>query len=110
MDEARAIAAHGATVVSGYFDPMTHLHAERLQGLKREGQPLLVLVATPSNAILPGEARAKLVAALACVDHVTEIGAAFPDGLVPNTRLETEDTERLDQLIRHVQARQQAAQ
>jgi hypothetical protein len=89
---------------------MIHAHAERLQGLKREGQKMLVLVSTPSNAILPGAARAQLVAALACVDYVTEIGAAFPDGLLPNSRLETEDTERLDQLIRHVQARQQAAQ
>lgn len=89
---------------------MIRAHAERLQGLKKPGQRLLVLIATPANPILPAEARAQLVAGLACVDYVTVIGAAYPDGLTPQTQLETEDAARLEQLIRHVQARQQAAQ
>jgi bifunctional ADP-heptose synthase (sugar kinase/adenylyltransferase) len=107
-EEARGIA--NATIVSGFFDPITNAHAERLRGLKQAGQPLLVLIATPANSILPSEARAVLVAGLACVDHVTIIGAVYPDDLTPHTQLETEDAERLEQLIRHVQARQQAAQ
>jgi bifunctional ADP-heptose synthase (sugar kinase/adenylyltransferase) len=105
--EARAVA--GAVIVSGYFDPIIHAHAERLASLKKPGQSLLVLVATPANAILPAGARAALVAGLACVDYVTEIGGSYPEGLQPQTQLETEDASRLEQLIQHVQARQQAA-
>lgn len=107
-EDARAI--HDATIVSGYFDPMTGAHADRLRGLKKPGRPLIVLIATSANPILPAEARAQLIAGLACVDRVTIIGATYPDGLTPNTQLETEDAARLEQLIRHVQARQQAAQ
>jgi hypothetical protein len=106
-EEARRIA--GAVIVSGYFDPIIHTHAERLASLKKPGQPLLVLIATPANAILPARARAELIAGLACVDHVTEIGGVYPDSLQPHTQLETEDAARLEQLIQHVQARQQAA-
>jgi hypothetical protein len=46
-EEAARLAASGATVVSGYFDPMVASHAERLAQIKREGAPLLVLIATP---------------------------------------------------------------
>lgn len=106
-DAARALT--GATIVSGFFDPITNVHAERLQGLKQPGSPLLVLIATPANAILPAEARANLVAGLACVDAVAIIGGAYPEGLTPHTQLETEDAARLEQLIRHVQSRQEAA-
>jgi glycerol-3-phosphate cytidylyltransferase-like family protein len=88
--------------VSGYFDPLTLEHATRLTGLKVSGRPLVVVIATPENAILPNAARAQLVAGLACVDYVTE-------GFTAETQLEAEDTQRLEQLIRHVGARQQAA-
>ncbi|MEP6960844.1 MAG: hypothetical protein ABI995_02130 [Acidobacteriota bacterium] len=107
--EAVAIAEKGATIVSGYFDPLLASHAERLQALKQPAKPLLVLIATASNPILPSRARAELVAALQCVDHVTEIGSVFPDGLAPHTQLETEDAARLEELIAHVATRQQAA-
>jgi len=107
-DEARKI--DGAVIVSGYFDPIIHTHAARLAGLKKPGQPLLVLIATPANPILPAAARSALIAGLACVDYVTEIGSTYPDGLKPHTQLETEDTARLEQLIHHVGMRQQAAQ
>jgi len=105
-DGARKIA--DAVIVSGYFDPILHTHAERLKSLQKPGQPLLVLISTPANAILPSRARAELVAGLACVDYVTEIGSTYPDGLTPLTQLETEDAARLEQLIQHVQARQAA--
>ncbi|MEO5924703.1 MAG: hypothetical protein ABIR70_12840 [Bryobacteraceae bacterium] len=105
-DDARKVA--DAVIVSGYFDPMTVAHADRLKSLKKSGQPLLVLIATPANAILAAEARAFLIAGLRCVDLVTVIGGAYPEGLMPQTQLETEDAARLEQLIEHVQARQQA--
>lgn len=107
-DEARAI--QGAKIVSGYFDPVTSEHAERLRGLKESSRPLLILIGTPPDPILPAEARAQLVAALKCVDYVTIANGPHPSGLTPHVQLEAEDTERLEKLIRHVHARQQAAQ
>ena len=98
--QAASIAAAGATVVSGYFDPMVASHAERLAALKT-GAKLLVLIATPENAILPAAARAELVAGLRAVDYVAE----FADGLTPQIRLEQEDAERFTLLLRHVHGR-----
>lgn len=103
--QARLIAAEDANVVSGYFDPLIASHAERLAELKRERVPLLVLIATPADAILPARARAELVAGLAVVDYVCETA----DGVAPHLSLEREHTERLAQLIEHVHARQRAA-
>jgi len=103
--QARIIAAQGATVVSGYFDPLVASHAERLAELKYEDVPLLVLIATPDDAILPARARAELVAGLAVVDYVCETAA----GAAPHLSLEREHTERLAQLIDHVHTRQRAA-
>lgn len=102
--EAQRLAENGAITVSGFFDPVTLAHAERLQTLKRPGAPLLVVISSPPAPILPAPARAQLVAGLACVDFVTEGPVAF----AVQTRLEEEDRERLEQLIRRVQARQQA--
>jgi len=103
--QARSIAAHGATVVSGYFDPLVASHAERLAGLKTQDAPLLVLIVTPDDAILPARARAELVAGLAVVDYVCETAG----GVEPHLSLEREHTEQLAQLIEHVHARQRAA-
>jgi len=100
--EAAKQAASGAVVVSGYFDPLLASHADRLQELKREGQPLMVLVATPDNPILPVLARCELVAALAVVDHVAE----WSSGIRVDARLEPQDAERLEKLIEHVHSRQ----
>jgi len=103
--DAGRLAAQGATAVSGYFDPLTLAHAERLQSLKRPGVALVVVISVPPDPILPSLARAQLVAGLACVDHVTEAPVPF----TPQTRLEAEDALRLQQLIQRVQSRQQAA-
>jgi bifunctional ADP-heptose synthase (sugar kinase/adenylyltransferase) len=105
LAEAQRIAARGAIVVSGYFDPLLASHAERLQSLKREGTPLLVLIADPRNPILPARARAELVAGLAVVDHVVESG----EGVTAHIRLEQEHGQRLDELIERVHARQRVA-
>ena len=103
--QAARIAASGATVVSGYFDPLVASHAERLAQLKPTGAPLLVLIATPDHAILPAAARAELVAGLRAVDYVAELA----DGLTAQIRLEQEDQDRFRALLKHVHARQKAA-
>ena len=103
-EEAARIAAAGAVVVSGYFDPLVSSHAESLSRMKQNGRPLLVLIATPKNPILPAIARAELVAGLAAVDFVTEMTS----DLAPQIRMEPEDEARLETLIAHVHARQQA--
>jgi hypothetical protein len=102
--QAAGIAASGAMVVSGYFDPMVASHAERLASLKT-GEKLLVLIATPENAILPAAARAELVAGLRSVDYVAEAA----DGVTPHIHLEEEDAGRFSALLKHVQARQKCA-
>jgi hypothetical protein len=103
--QARLIASQGATVLSGYFDPLVASHAERLAELKNDDAPLLVLIATPADAILPARARAELVAGLAVVDYVCETA----DDVAPHLSLEREHTDRLAQLIEHVHTRQKAA-
>ena len=102
--EAAKLAAAGATVVSGYFDPLLAAHARRLAQLRRDHTPLLVLVSTPSDPILPARARAELVASLGVVDHVAEAA----EGIEVEINLEQEDNARLEQLIEHVHARQSA--
>jgi hypothetical protein len=102
--EAARVAQAGATVVSGYFDPMVASHAERLTALKRDGEPLLVLISTPPDPILPAAARAQLVAGLSVVDYVCDA----PNGLVAQIALEGEHAQLLARLIQHVQARQRA--
>ena len=103
--QAASIAQAGATVVSGFFDPMVASHAERLAALKPEGKPMLVLIATPPDAILPSLARAQLVAGLAVVDYVCDA----PGALLPEITLEDEHAKLLTQLIDHVHERQRAA-
>jgi glycerol-3-phosphate cytidylyltransferase-like family protein len=103
-EEAANLAAAGALVVSGYFDPMVASHARSLAALKRDGKPLLVLIRTPENPILPARARAELVASLNVVDHVAEIAPGIPVQL----ELESEEEIRLEKLIEHVHARQSA--
>jgi len=104
-DRAAGLARSGATVVSGYFDPLIAVLADDLADLKRAGSLLLVLIRSSENAILPARARAELVAALAVVDYVcdTECGAE------PHLRLEKEHDRRLKELIARVHARQKMA-
>lgn len=104
-DQAARIAGSGAVVVSGYFDPLVASHAERLAALKADGAKLLVLIATPANAILPAGARAELVAGLRAVDYVAEMAP----GLAAQIRLEEEDDARFLTLLKHVRDRQTCA-
>ena len=102
--QAARIAQAGATVVSGYFDPMIAAHAERLAELKCLDQPLLVLIATPPDPILAALARAQLVAGLAIVDYVCDA----PGDLTAQIALEPEHAGLLTQLIDRVHERQRA--
>jgi hypothetical protein len=104
-DQAAELARSGATVVSGYFDPLVASLADELADLKRAGSPLLVLIRSLENAILPARARAELVAALAVVDYVCDAEC----GVEPQHRLEKEHDRRLKELIAHVHARQKMA-
>jgi hypothetical protein len=114
-DEAAAIAAAGATVVSGYFDPLIAWHARWLASFKKPARPLLVLIATPENPILPVPARAELVASLRVVDHVAEFSAelihmldqAAASGGI--TRIENQDRELFHDLLELVHSRQNGA-
>jgi len=103
--QAARVAQSGATIVSGYFDPMVASHAERLAALKHPGEPLLILITTPPDPILSPRARAELVAGLAIVDYVCDV----PDGITPHISLDHEHAQRLTQLIGRVHARQRAA-
>lgn len=103
--EAANLITSGATAVSGYFDPLMAAHAERLAELKSADSKLLVLIATPPNAILPAAARAELVAGLRAVDYVAELAG----DVIPHIRLEQEDAERYRALLHHVHSRQKAA-
>jgi bifunctional ADP-heptose synthase (sugar kinase/adenylyltransferase) len=102
--EAVRLAAEGATVVSGYFDPLLASHARRLAGLKG-GAKLIVVIENPPHPILPARARAELVASLRAVDYVVE----ERDGIPPDLRLEHEDGKRFEELLAHVHARQRGA-
>ena len=102
--EAAKIAASGATVVSGYFDPMVAWHARWLASFKKTGKPLLVLIATPENPILPMQARAELVAALSVVDHVAESNREI-SGVI---NVEAQDRELFQDLLQLVHSRQQS--
>jgi bifunctional ADP-heptose synthase (sugar kinase/adenylyltransferase) len=102
--EAARLAAEGATVVSGYFDPMLASHARRLAELKR-GAKLIVVIEDPPQPILPTRARAELIASLRAVDYVVETR----DGIRVDVHLEHEDNRRFEELLAHVHARQRGA-
>lgn len=102
--QAGELRAGGATVVSGYFDPLLAWHAQRFDELKRAA-PLIAVIETPAQPILPARARAELVASLRAVDYVVESAG----GLKADVRLEQEDQQHLNQLIAHVHARREDA-
>ena len=89
----------GATVVSGYFDPMLASHAQRLAKFKTRRHATAGPDRDSGQRILPARARAELVAALAVVDHVAE----FSDDLAAGTSGSNAKTPTASQdLIEHV--------
>ena len=107
VDAAAAvqIKAAGATVVSGYFDPLIAWHARWLANFKKPGKALMILIATRENSILPVRARQELVASLAVVNHVTEFSDELADGAI---RLESQDRELFQDLLELVHTRNQS--
>jgi bifunctional ADP-heptose synthase (sugar kinase/adenylyltransferase) len=102
--DAAAIAAAGAVVVSGYFDPVIAWHARWLENFKKPGRSMLVVITTPDHPILPARARAELVASLRVVDHVAEFSPELA-GLEPVIHLEKEDRELFRDLLELVHSR-----
>ena len=98
------LARSGATLVSGSFDPLVAALAEQLATLKRQGEPLVVLIRSTGNPILPARARAELVAALATVDFVCDEECSAE----PAVSLEQDHRQKLRELIAHVHSRQEA--
>lgn len=93
-----ALPPGGYLYVSGYFDPLLATHARRLNEL-REGHPggLVVVVRDPAMPILPARARAELVAALKCVDHVIIGGDAIVDDTEAHAAITAELIEHVAQ-------------
>ena len=102
--DAAAIAAAGAVVVSGYFDPVIAWHARWLENFKKPGRSMLVVITTPDHPILPARARAELVASLRVVDHVAEFSPELA-GLEHVIHLEKEDRELFRDLLELVHSR-----
>ena len=88
-------------VISGYFDPLTVEHSTRLEELAAAHGPLCIAIYDPDRPLLPAEARAALVASLACVKAVS-----IAAGEIPITAdLRAEDLERRERMMAHVHSR-----
>ena len=99
MSEACVLDGANLQVVSGHFDPLLALHAERLEQIKRAGTRLVVVLTDPAEPILPQRARAELVAALSSVDLVV---MGEPEGLKPEVRFEDEDARSSAAFVAHI--------
>jgi bifunctional ADP-heptose synthase (sugar kinase/adenylyltransferase) len=102
-------------VATGYFDPLLAVHASRLSRLRNRADALMVVVATPPQPILPGTARAELVAALSVVDYVVLPEETTVEELLARIRAkevlrqEAEDERLTRDLIQHVRSRHDAS-
>ena len=106
------------TVVTGAFDPLLADDARELAEIRASHPdgPLLVVVLPLPGELLPGRARAELVAALRMVDYVVTAPhaatAAATDALLATleprhlVRLEGAQAARKRQLMDHVHRRQ----
>ncbi len=105
-DRVAELAAQGAQIASGHFDPLISSFAEELAAIKQKHPeaPLVVLIRSSQNPILPARARAELVAALAVVDYVSDAES----NVEPSYPLETEHEHKLRDLIAQVHGRQNA--
>jgi hypothetical protein len=107
-------APRGCTVVTGAFDPVLADDARELAEIRASHPdgPLLVVVLPLPGELLPGRARAELVAALRMVDYVVSAPDAATDALLATlepahlVRLEGAQAVRKRQLMDHVHRRQ----
>ena len=107
-------APRACTVVTGAFDPVLAEDARELAEIRARypDGPLLVVVLPLPGELLPGRARAELVAALRMVDYVVTATDAAIDALLATleprhlVRLEGAHAVRKRQLMDHVHRRQ----
>ncbi len=100
--------------VTGYFDPLLADHARRLAEARGDAACLVVIVDTPAKPILSARARAELVSSLSMVDYVVlpehEDAAHVLSRIGGDAvRMEAEDEQLAQNLIRHVHSRQRAS-
>lgn len=91
-----------AFVVSGWFDPLLAVHAERLDEIPDQFA-VAVQIVNPPDPLLPARARAELVAALRRVDLVILDEVQLQ---TPALRLEVEEAELRAAFLAHVHERQ----
>lgn len=102
-------------VAVGQFDPLTAAQARRLSALHVPSSKLLAVVLENREALLPGAARAALIAALRDVDAVTvaepdDWRTAIPSGPCVRVMEDPEAEEiRSADFVRHILERQAAA-
>lgn len=105
----------GWVAVTGYFDPLTAEHARRLTQIRAEHSGIAVFLSDPRDPVLPAQARAELLAALAMVDYVVlpqeraSSGSSLLDSGLPVLREEEADEARFKKLVRRVHERHKAA-
>jgi cytidyltransferase-like protein len=88
--------------IIGYFDPMHAGHVRRLRELCQNRERINVIVADPSDPILPARARAELVAALGCVAEVVVAQEAAGPNVIDERAA---DADRGRVFAQHVLAR-----
>lgn len=108
---AHASIRPAATLVRGYFDPLSVAHVRRLEKIADAGGgPVTILLDSPPQPLLPVAARAELLAALHVVGYVVIAEGPTPiefcgAPIIDETR---DDLRRLQELMEHVQRRQNA--
>ena len=113
LSAAEALA-QPLTLVTGYFDVLRAAHVTELKQARDRapGSKLLVALVISPGALMDGQPRAELVAALRMVDYVVTANHDELDGFIQRlrprelARLEAADLGRRKQLIEDVQRRQ----
>lgn len=108
---AQAAIKPAATLVRGYFDPLCLAHVRRLEEIAHAGGgPVTILLDSPPLPLLPVSARAELLAALRVVGYVVIAEALAPLEFrgAPIIDELDDDLRRLQELMEHVQRRQNA--
>jgi bifunctional ADP-heptose synthase (sugar kinase/adenylyltransferase) len=107
------LRARGVKIVTGYFDVIVAEHVRRLREIKNGCATLVVVVLDPPEPLLPGRARAELVAALGMVDYVVPADKQAAGELLDHfttseiAREESADLLRARRLSEHVKRRHQ---
>jgi hypothetical protein len=104
------------SAVTGFFDPLTLVQAERLSTIARHGRRIAVIVVPGSETLLSSHARATLIAALRDVDAVAIAEPAQVKKLcsqLPNVHVHQDDEAdrlRSTDFVVFVRTRQKAAE